>query len=192
MTWLLRTRAGVVLTMLAWLVIVALPVQVPYPTLRAGIQWIEVGAVTAILPLFLWLWHRWQLEDERAVNSVRMAPLLLDVALVASMPLGAAALVASGLVSAASAVVPSMFLGALTLIAGIPGIPRAAAAVPTICLAIAILLGDRPEGGHQPWALATMTHPSGGIVLGVALSFALASSCALAPMLGRMRAVGRS
>lgn len=193
MTWLLRTRTVVIVAVIGWLLASAIPLQVPYPTVRAGIQWIELGALTAVLPLLVWLWHRWQLIDELAINPVRLAPVGLDVALVAVMPLGSAALGASGTDSAAHAVVPSAFLGSLVLIAAMPGMPRTAAAVPVGCVVIAMLFGDRPDGAQEPWAFATTAQMSGPVAFGLALALAIGCCCCMfASAIGRLRPTRQS
>lgn len=186
MSWLLKTRIVALLGVVAWLVATTLPVAVPHPTVRAGIQWIGLGAVLTMLPLVLALWNRWHTDAERMIRPVRPTPVILDVALIAAMPLGAAAMAVLGISGSAHAIAPSLSLGALTLIAGAPRVPRSLAAAPLVLLAISLLFGDRPDGGHEPWALATAAQADSTTLACLVVVFVL--TVALVVRLG----VGRS
>jgi len=190
--WLLRTRLVTASTAFVWVALAALPLAVPYPTVRAGIQWLDLGAVTVVLPLVVSIGHRWQMDVERMIGPARVLPALFDTALVAVMPLGAGTLGAFGNESAAHAVVPSLALGALALLAGCPGVPRALAAVPVAWLAVSMLLGDRAEGGREAWALPIATGADGVTILGLAIVFLIACVSAVVTDFGRGRFALRS
>lgn len=187
MSWLFRTRLVTASIAFAWVVVAALPIAVPYPTVRAGIQWIDLGTVTVLLPLVVSIWHRWQTDTERAIGPARVAPALLDTALVAVLPVGAVVLGTLGSDSAAHAVVPSLSLGAVALLAGCPGIHRELAAVPVMWLAASMLLGDRGDGGQAAWALPIATGVDGLTLFGLVIIFLIASACAILTDSGRWR-----
>ncbi|WP_206448226.1 hypothetical protein [Agrococcus sp. KRD186] len=169
----------------AWIIVAALPLVVPYPTIRAGMQWLDLGASTVILPLVVSVWHRRQLETERLMGPVRAAPALLDAALVAALPLGAAALAAAGIPSAAHALVPSLALGAAALVLGSRGVPPALTGLLVAWIAISLLLGDRPDGSAQVWALPITTVAEGPIVVTLVLVFVCACVFAAVADIGR-------
>lgn len=178
MSWLLRTRLTLAVTVLLWVAAAAVPALVPYPTIRAGVQWIDLGALIVILPLVVSIWHRWQSEPERMVGPVRVAPALLDTALVAVLPVGAGVLALLGSTSAAHALVPSLALGALALVVGSRGVPPAATGLAVVWLAVSMLLGDRADGSAHAWALPIATE-AGGPTVGI-LTIVFACACVFA------------
>lgn len=187
MTWLLRTRFLLVVAVVAWVGLAAIPASVPYPSIRAGIQWIDLGAGTVILPLVVALWHRVQAEAEDMIGPARLAPGLFDTALVAVLPIGTALLATLGVSSATHAVVPSLALGTLALVVGIRGVPRQLAGVLVVWLAVSMLLGPRADGSTEAWALPITTQASEATLLGLAIVFACACSGAVAAGAARWR-----